>query len=53
MEQITDTKFGINVSNEKLINVAKCHVYSFYRFWVIKKKPAGVANIHYTDPDES
>ena len=39
--QVRDTKSGTNVSNEKLLNAAKCHDYSFYRFWVIKGKSAG------------
>ena len=38
---IEDTKFDINVSNEKLIDAAKCHVYIFYRFWVNKGNPTG------------
>ena len=38
--QIMDTKFGTNVSNKKLLNAAKIHGYNFYRFWVIKGKPA-------------
>ena len=36
-----DTKFGTNVSNRKLLNAAKFQGYTFYRFWVIKGKPAG------------
>ena len=36
--QVRDTKFGTNVSNEMLLNAAKCQGYSFYRFWVIKGK---------------
>ena len=39
--QVRDTKFGMNAPNEKLLNVAKCKVYSFYLFWVIKGKPTG------------
>ena len=38
---VRDTKFGKNVSNKMLLNVAKCQGYSFYRFWVIKRKPTG------------
>ena len=38
---VGETKFGMNVSNEKLLNTAKCQVYSFYHFWVIKGKPTG------------
>ena len=30
------TKFGTNVSNKMLLNVAKFQGYSFYCFWVIK-----------------
>ena len=37
--QVRDTKFGANVSNEKLINAAKCQVYGFCRFWLIEEKP--------------
>ena len=39
--QIIDTKFGTNVSNKMLLNIAKCQGYSFYRFWAIKEKPTG------------
>lgn len=35
----------MNVSNMKLRNTAKCQVYSFHRFRVIKGKPAGGKNI--------
>ena len=38
--RVKDTKFGRNVSNEKLLNAATCQVYRFYRFWDIKGKPA-------------
>ena len=34
--QVRDTKFDADVSNEMLLNAAKCQGYSFYRFWVIK-----------------
>ena len=37
--QVMDTKFGTNVPNRMLLNVAKFQDYSFYRFWVTKKKP--------------
>ena len=37
--QIRDTKFGVNVSNEKLLNAAKCQGNSFYCFRVIKGNP--------------
>ena len=43
-----DTKFGTNVSNEKLLNAAKCQGYGFYPFWVIKRKPTGVLNSPHT-----
>ena len=33
-----DRKFVKNVSNEKLLDAAKCQVYYFYHFWVIKEK---------------
>ena len=35
---VRDTKFGTSVSNEMLLNAAKCKVYSFYGFWVIMGK---------------
>ena len=38
---VMDTKFGTNVSNRVLLNAAKFHGYSLYRFWVIKGKPTG------------
>ena len=37
--QVRNTKFGTNVSNEMLLNAAKCQGYGFYCFWVIKRKP--------------
>ena len=39
--QVMNTKFGTNVSNRMLLNVAKFQGHSFYRFWVIKGKPTG------------
>ena len=39
--RVRDTKFGINVSNEMLLNTAKYQGYSFYRSWVIKRKATG------------
>ena len=33
--QVRDTKLGTDVSNEKLLNTAKCQGYSFYCFLVI------------------
>ena len=38
---ILNTKFGTNVSNRMLLNATKFQGYSFYRFWVIKRKPTG------------
>ena len=38
---VRDTKFGTNVSNEKLLNATKCQDYSFYRFLVFKGKQTG------------
>ena len=38
--QVRDTKFGANVSNKILLKAAKCQGCSFYRFWVIKRKPS-------------
>ena len=35
---VRDTKLDTNVSNEMLLNAAKCHGYSFYRFLVIMVK---------------
>ena len=39
--QFRDTKFSTKVSNEMLLNTAKCQGYSFYDFWVIKGKLTG------------
>ena len=39
--QVRDTKFGMDVPNEMLLNAAKFHGYSFYYFWVIKRKTTG------------
>ena len=39
--QVRDSKFSINISNEMLLNAAKCQGYSFYHFWVIKGKQTG------------
>ena len=41
MGQARVTKFGTNISNEMLLNVAKCQGYSFCRFLDIKRKPTG------------
>ena len=43
--EVRDIKFGINVSNRKLLNSAKFQGSRFYRFWAIKGKPAGVDKI--------
>ena len=40
--QVRDFKFGMNVSNEMLLNAAKCQGYNFYRFWIINEKSTGV-----------
>ena len=39
---VSDTRYGMNVSNKILLNTAKCQDYSFYHFWVIKEKPTGI-----------
>ena len=39
--KVTVTKFGMNVFNKTLMNVAKLQFCSFYRFLVIKVKPRG------------
>ena len=46
VEQITDTKFGTNVSNKSLLNAAKCISCSFYRFWLIHGKAAGRVRVN-------
>ena len=38
---VRNTKSGTNVSNKMLLNAAKCQDYSFYCFWVIKRKETG------------
>ena len=47
---VRDTKFCKNISNEMLLNAAKCQGYSFYGFWVIKGKPKGVGGKIKTPP---
>ena len=37
MGRVRDTKFGTNITNEKLLNTANCQGYSFYRFWVVRE----------------
>ena len=39
--QVSDTKFGTNVSHKKLLNAAKCQRFSLCRFWINKGKPVG------------
>ena len=41
LDWVRDTKFGTNVSNEKLLDAGLHQGYSFYRFWDIKEKPTG------------
>ena len=43
--RIRDAKFGMNVSSEKLLNLAKCQVYSLQDFWIIKGKPTGEVGV--------
>ena len=33
--EVGDAKFNMDVSNEMLLNGAKCQSYSFYHFWII------------------
>ena len=37
LRRVSDTNFGTNISNKKLLNAAKCQSYSFYRFLVLKE----------------
>ena len=39
LEQVVDTKIGMNVSNRMLLNATKFQGNSFYCFWVIKGNP--------------
>ena len=39
--RVMDIKFGTNVSNRMLLNAAKFHDYSFYRFWVLRENQRG------------
>ena len=39
LDEVRDIKYGTNFSNEMLLNAAKCQSYSFYHFWVTKRKP--------------
>ena len=43
--RVMDTKFGTNISNRMLLNAAKFECYSFYCFWVIKRKPTGAIKL--------
>ena len=33
--EVGDAKFNMDVSNEMLLNGAKCQSYGFYHFWII------------------
>ena len=48
--RVRDTKFGANVSNNKLLNTTKFQGYNFYRFWVIKEKQIGGKIIPFAHP---
>ena len=48
--RVVDTKFGIDVSNKMLLNVAKFQGYSFYHFWVIKGNPTGRGGVKSPPP---
>ena len=39
--RVRTTKFVTKISTEMLLNAAKWQSYSFYRFWVTKRKPTG------------
>ena len=39
--RVRDITFSINVFNKMLVNAGKCQSYSFYIFWVIKRRPRG------------
>ena len=56
--QVMDTKSGTNVTNRMLLNAAKFQGYSFYGFWVIKRKPTEEGKItppplHHPPPTRS
>ena len=38
---VRNRKFGSNLPNKILLNAAKCQSCSFYRLWLIKRKPTG------------
>ena len=42
LKRVGDANIDMNVSDEKLLNAAKCQDYSFYHFWLIKGKQTGV-----------
>ena len=48
--RVRDTKFRMNVSNEMLLNAAKCQSYSFYCVWFIKGKRLTWIDIHSHSP---
>ena len=48
--QFRDGKFGKNVSNEMLLNAARCHGCSIWCFWVIIKKPTGRIKLPHPPP---
>ena len=53
LQWVKDITFGMNVSNEMLLNAAKCQGYSFNRLWVTKgKPPAGWVNLTTTIPHQ-
>ena len=39
LKQVWDTKFRLNVSNEKLVSAVKCQAYSFCNFRIISSSP--------------
>lgn len=41
LSQVNDAKFDMNISNEKLLEAAKCHIHRSDHFWVNKWKPTG------------
>ena len=45
---VGDTKLGMSVSIEKLLNALKCKIYDYYRFWVIKRKLTGGGRVKIT-----
>ena len=48
--QVRDTKFGTNVSNEMLLNAAKCYCYNFYCFELLRDNQSYHYDPH---PDKS